>query len=70
MDQNLFTPRTRYGKRLRLTLSDADARKIERGHEWQCEVTDTTTGKRYTVKGAQCGSPHCFCDALVLKVRA
>ena len=61
------TPRTRNGKRLMWDLSPDDIRKIGRGRQWKAIVTDRLTGVAYYVKGASCGSPGCFCDALVVK---
>lgn len=62
-----FTPRTKDGQRLRLRISPEDMAKTGRGSPWQARVTDLDTGRRYDVIGADCGSPHCFCDAEVVR---
>jgi hypothetical protein len=63
-----FTPRKSYetDDRHEMRLSDEDQAKIRRGR-WKAEVTDLNTGIRYEVKGASCGLPRCFCDAVVTK---
>jgi hypothetical protein len=59
--KNLFTPKTKKGQRLRMSLSDEDIKKIERGHLWTAEVTDLLTNKSYKVKGAACNFPRRSC---------
>ena len=66
MTERVFTPRDSSGNRLRWHLSDTDWIKVKRGRRWTAVVTNLNDGKTYKVKGASCGSPHCFCDALVL----
>lgn len=65
----VFTPRvsSKSDERLRMSISDADYLKIERGRSWRAEVTDLNTGKRYLVRGAACGLPGCCCDAAIVK---
>lgn len=64
LDGNLFTPRLEDGTRAEMRLSDEDQAKCSRGRNWSAEVTDLLTGKRWKVRGASCGSPRCFCDAI------
>ena len=67
----LFTPRMIVdGKwvRLKMQLSETDIKKIRSGGRWQTTVTDTLTGKRYKARGASCGLPNCYCDAIVKEV--
>lgn len=67
---NLFTPRlSGTDQRLSMTLSDPDYKKIRRGRRWSATVTDVRTGKKYRARGASCGSPSCFCDAIVKEVK-
>ena len=67
-EARLFTPRTTHGERLRLRLSETDWRKIKRGRPWSACVQDINTGQWYRVRGASCGSPSCFCDAIAVPV--
>ena len=69
MEGHLFTPRLNYNtdERAKMALSDEDRAKIERGHRWKAEITDLKTMKRYAVKGASCGLPRCFCDAIIVR---
>ena len=64
---NIFTPRLSSSTedRARMELNLADIAKIKRGVRWSATVTDQKTNKRYRVKGASCGSPGCFCDAVI-----
>ena len=64
---NIFTPRlSSYTEdRARMELNLADIAKIGRGNRWSATITDQKTGKRYRVKGASCGLPRCFCDAVI-----
>lgn len=68
---HLFTPRLRTtGKRLALSLSDADWAIANRHHgtlRVRGIVTDQNTGKRYRIKGAACGL-QCRCDATAEEV--
>jgi hypothetical protein len=68
MDENIFSPRisAASAKRIIMKLSDEDHRLIRRGN-WQAEVTDQNTGKRYRVRGAACNLPHCMCDAVIIR---
>lgn len=62
----IFTPRFGQGSdtRVEMRLSANDKAKIGRGFAWQADVTDTLTGKKYRVWGAECSLPGCFCDAM------
>jgi hypothetical protein len=31
----------------------------------EARVTDQDTGKTYLVRGASCGLPRCYCDAVI-----
>jgi hypothetical protein len=64
-NRHLFTPRIKGGERLKMFISNQDFAKIGRGMPWAAEVTDIDTGKRFKARGASCGSPGCFCDAVV-----
>lgn len=62
-----FTPRNgATGRRLMLTLSPEDIRKIGRGKAWRATVTDQK-GRVWLAEGAECACPNCFCDAVVNK---
>jgi hypothetical protein len=50
--------------RLHLHVSDEDHEKVGRGRAWTAVVTDVPTGRRYRLRGATCGIPTCFCDAI------
>lgn len=69
MTGNLFTPRlaSTDTARAQMELNDSDYAKIGRGCEWQADITDQKTGKRYRVRGADCGAGRCFCDAVILR---
>ncbi|MBB6050724.1 hypothetical protein [Armatimonas rosea] len=68
MDRLLFTPRTLSGERLQLHVSPQDSRKSRRGKHWKALVTDLDSGLAYLCRGASCGLPRCFCDALVVEI--
>jgi hypothetical protein len=55
---------------MQMQLSEQDSAKIKRGRKWRATVTDQRTGKRWKVRGASCGSPHCFCDAIAIEVKS
>ncbi len=65
----VFTPRigTYKEERIEMELSVEDHNKIRRGVRWKADVTDLKTDKRYTVRGASCGLPRCFCDAVIVR---
>jgi hypothetical protein len=65
-----FTPRISAASedRARMNLSAADMDKIGRGSKWSATVTDQNTGLRYRVRGASCGLPRCFCDAVITHI--
>jgi hypothetical protein len=65
----IFTPRLSYRteERADMELSVEDYRKVDRGRRWKAEITDLKTSKRYEVKGASCGLPRCFCDAIIVR---
>lgn len=65
--KNLFTPllSETSADRIRMSLSDEDNAKIERG-KWSATVTDQNTGRTYEVKGFPCGDP-CYCDAVIVR---
>ena len=66
---NIITPRVAKQKlRILLMISDADNEKLTRGLGYKGVVTDLVTGAKYTVKGASCGLPHCYCDAIARQV--
>jgi hypothetical protein len=67
---HLFTPRisSKSNERLRMSISDTDYLKVERGHPWRAEVVDLNSNKRYLVRGAACGAPRCRCDAVIVKM--
>jgi len=58
------TPRLPDGTRLHLVID----KKIDipRGRRWQRKVVDMNTDKEWLLKGASCGAPRCFCDAMVV----
>ena len=67
--KNVFTPRVKNeAARLSFFISDADMAKITRGPGLKGVVTDLVTGAKYSVKGASCGSKHCYCDAIAKQV--
>ncbi len=63
-----FTPRKAYKTfdRHEMALSDEDQAKLRHGR-WTATVKDQNTGLRYKVRGASCGIPRCFCDAVVIE---
>ena len=64
-----FTPRHgKSNRRLLLTLSAEDIRKIGRGYFWRATVTDQK-GRVWLAKGAECPCPNCFCDAVATRVK-
>ena len=67
---SIFTPRLSYAteNRAHMELNLADIAKIKRGVRWSATVTDQKTGERYRAKGASCGLPRCFCDAVITSV--
>ena len=52
--------------RIGIQLDDGDYAKIGRGSKWEAGVTDQDTGKTYLVRGASCGLPGCYCDAVIV----
>jgi hypothetical protein len=70
MNDLVFTPRlsSESDERARMNLSAADMGKISRGSRWSATVTDKATGTRYRVRGASCGLPRCFCDAVITHI--
>jgi hypothetical protein len=63
----LFTPYMKgdkTGKRATMSLNEIDIKKIKRGRRWSATVVDQNTGRKYKVRGASCGLPHCFCAAI------
>lgn len=69
MTNHLFTPRhAQTGVRMSMQISTEDRRKTGRGEDWRAVVTNTETGQRYAVWGADCGAGRCFCDALCVEV--
>ena len=54
-------------RRARLDVSDTDAKKTVRGTRWTATVIDRRTGKKYKLRDAACGSPHCHCAAVIVK---
>lgn len=67
---NIFTPRLSSNSedRAKMQLSALDLAKIGRGRAWSATVTDQKTGSRYRVRGASCGLPRCFCDAVITHI--
>jgi hypothetical protein len=65
---HVITPRKAYKTwhRHELTVSDEDHEKTGRGR-WTAIVTDQNSGLRYKLRGASCGLPRCFCDAVVIE---
>lgn len=68
----IFTPRVKRADgvevRVEMKLSEEDFRKIRRGRGWSADVTDILTGKKYKTRGASCGAPRCFCDAIAKEI--
>lgn len=63
-----FTPRlSDSSERMELQLSDEDHAKVLRGKPWEAPVTDLITGRTFLVRGACCGLPECFCDAVIVR---
>jgi hypothetical protein len=68
-DQRLFTPRLSSAtlERVNMMLSEEDhALTDHRGTAWTAIITDQLTNKIYLVEGAECGSPGCCCDAVIV----
>jgi len=63
-----ITPRLANGKRIALVVRAEDS-FLPRGREWQKEVTEVDTGKRYRLRGASCGLPECFCDSIAKEIK-
>jgi len=59
-----FTPRLSLDSDERVSMI-VDT-EIPRGDEWTKVVTDENTGKHWMAAGASCGSPACFCDAIII----
>lgn len=59
----LFTPR-RKDTGVRMTL-DIEECEIPRGSRWTRVVVEKVSGKRWRARGASCGCPGCYCDAIV-----
>ena len=54
--------------RVEMDIDELDRAKVGRGEIWYAEITDRISGKRYKVRGADCGYGHCFCDAVIVSV--
>jgi len=71
---HIFTPRPAAwpdADRIIMRISDEDNAKIGRGPEWLgkvVKVTDLNTGTLHAIKGADCGSEGCVCDAEIVDV--
>jgi hypothetical protein len=68
-----FTPRWQDGDRAEMLVDAADYQTIlaqNRRTGWELAITDLMTGKRYLVRGADCDSPGCGCDAVVVREMA
>ena len=66
--QYLLTPRSQdNSERYSWQVSGEDLAKIARGRPWTAIITNLTDRRRYKVRGASCGLPRCFCDAVVLQ---
>jgi hypothetical protein len=65
-----FTPRkgANTTDRYELTISSEDNAKMVRGEEWAAIMTDIPSGQEYSVSGAPCGIPTCYCDAVATSV--
>jgi hypothetical protein len=69
----LFTPRlsSTDQERLEMDITPEDMKKTGnrpfRPPQWEAEITDQNTGKRYLVRAAACSLPRCFCDAVIIK---
>jgi hypothetical protein len=55
-------------ERYALTVSADDHAKKVRGEQWAATMTDIRSGQQYKVRGAPCGIPTCFCDAVATPV--
>lgn len=62
----LFTPRMLDGSRAQMDVDAGVLSVMERSLDWRATVTDRNTGRVYSVKGAECSIPGCFCDAAVV----
>jgi hypothetical protein len=63
-----LTP-TLNGERVALRVSVEDSAKLERrGPGDYGSIVDLDTGKRYSVRGAACEVPTCYCDAAIVEV--
>lgn len=70
-DRQICTPRKAFTQpgsndREHFYISTIDAAKIRRMEKWEADVTDLDTGAIYTLKGAPCTIPTCYCDAVVI----
>lgn len=65
-DAHRLGPLDREG-RVRLQISDADFRKVGRGCAWEAEITDVPSGRKFLVRDADCGAPHCRCAAVIVR---
>lgn len=65
----VFTPRVseESHKRITMRLNVEDYQKVMRGKRWKAVVRDQNTGKLYEVRGAPCGLPRCYCDAVIVR---
>lgn len=68
---NIFTPylsnRNRVRAHLELSQEDYDAfNSLPRDYKVAVEVTDLLSGEKFTVRRANCGSPECYCAAVII----
>jgi hypothetical protein len=63
--KNISAHQHQWRSSLGIQLDDGDYAKIGRGSKWEAGVTDQDTGKTYLVRGASCGLPRCYCDAVI-----
>lgn len=69
---NVITPRISHDSEVRMTINvtegDVEAVKaMGRREGWTLVVTDVPSRRRYLIGGAECSSPGCNCDAVLLK---
>jgi hypothetical protein len=55
-------------ERYKLTVNVDDVLKMSRGESRSAVMTDIPSGQKYTVRGAPCSIPTCFCDAVATPI--
>lgn len=60
----IITPRLSDGRRIKIKVKKDI---VPRGSRWQKTFTELRSGNRVVLRGASCGIPSCYCDAVVVK---